>query len=121
MVNCISEYELPLRQWHIHKFLLYKDKTVLFITESHNLGFGKDFKELSYVPLSAKTVTPLGQGSYFLLPLQNVHNAERKAGLSIPLNNSQECVYWWLTAIGGKKKISSSLAAIVFLFDSNPL
>lgn len=67
-------------------FLLFKDKIVLFIRESQNLGSRKDFRELDYFPLSAKRVTPLGQGSYFLLPLQNVHNAEQKAVPSVPLN-----------------------------------
>lgn len=67
---------------------LFKDEIVLFMRESQNLGSGKAFRELDYFPPSAKRVTPRGQGSYFLLPLRNVHNAEWKAVPLVPLNTA---------------------------------
>ena len=52
-------------------FCCLKIKWLFFsITDSPHLESVKDFGELNYFPHSAKAVTPLGQGSYFLLPLQ---------------------------------------------------
>lgn len=60
-------------------------------------------------------VTPAGQGSYFLLLLQNVHRAESRAVHSVPLNNIPWRGRCWVIAAAGKKKISSSRFGIVFL------
>lgn len=81
MANYISQGPNHFLEKRIFtRFLLFKDKIVPFLEQGIPKScIWKDFRELKYFPTNAKAVTLLGQGSYFLLPLPNVHSSESRA------------------------------------------